>query len=264
MLACAAEEDNEEGKIKGYVHVVWRVHKLEPPHEKSFRYLAQIYACAPLRLAAFHLCRPISNTSFEISNINKFSKLVLPFLKTFGAIHFFRSHYGSAQECKYKLLSYGCPICFPIQEGITSDTSSICPFHNRYSKEWIAKRMQIESAKSQKLSVLLNTVKGCDIRPNDVLLGRITLVRNHSGNTRLRQLVADNFDNYHATCTSRRQKMKMAKEIALQIKRDGGRFLKQTKKDEGGLWVEASDDEARTNVASTFRNIVKKKKRESE
>lgn len=317
VASCIEQEDNEEGKIKGFVSVQWRVHNIEPPDAKAYEGMLRVWHSVPLKTAVCHLCRP--NTSFDLEYLNAHSRMLLPVLKNARLIRFVRSHYGTAQECKYTLMNkYGCPDCLPIREGISIDTSNKSPFYLRYQKEWLAKRKQIESTKRRKsfrqLSLFDNNdsfekilndfdslggldisehslspdrkvpsrtavcieepslppggdnaphnngpVKGCDIRPSDVLGGKSRALRTHPGNVRLRQLVADSFDRYYAS--KKLQKTEIAQEIAQQIERDGGRFMKQTKKVEDGLWVEVSDNEARERVTSTFRNIVKEEKR---
>lgn len=112
-----------------------------------------------------------------------------------------------------------------------------------------------------------------DIRPKDVLMGRSPYWRKHPGNMQLKELVDDKYDDYFDVKTSRKQQTKIATTIVKTIIRVGGRFLrrpnrKKRKQELDGdadseiSWVELSEIEARYNVASKFRNILKKGTRE--
>jgi len=112
-----------------------------------------------------------------------------------------------------------------------------------------------------------------EIRPKDVLMGRSPYWRKHPGNMRLKKLVDEKYDDYFDAKTSRKQQTKIAETIVKTIIRVGGRFLRRPNQkkrkpeldgdtDSEISWVELSEIEARYNVASKFRNILKKGTRE--
>jgi hypothetical protein len=153
MLNCLSEEDTQVGKIKGFVCVCWRVHKQTPPNPQALYSILNLFRCSPIKIAAFHLCRAV--TTFELEHFNSYSKMILPVIKHNGILRFFRSHYGTAQECQYTLLKYGCPD-LPLREEMNKDVNTVNPFHTRNHKVWFANREKKDSAKAQKLSVLVN------------------------------------------------------------------------------------------------------------
>jgi hypothetical protein len=82
--------------------------------------------------------------------------------------------------------------------------------------------------------------------PNDVLFGR---KRNNAGNKRVRELVGDLADAYDLADKTR--KTQLADAVVQEIKRQGGRFLKQM---EGDKWKEVPNDFARSKISKHFRN----------
>mmetsp|Transcript_5587 Transcript_5587/g.16559 ORF Transcript_5587/g.16559 Transcript_5587/m.16559 type:complete len:697 (-) Transcript_5587:170-2260(-) len=124
---------------------------------------------------------------------------------------------------------------------------------------------------------------------HDVIFGRGRSFQDHSGNRRMRELVAEWFDQYNAS--PRKTKMAIAENIVHLIHNSGGRFLKkdaeadknnrnhdtakkqQERKNnihDGSLWMEVSLVEAREKVQHAFRKkkemdaIATKKKRQAE
>jgi hypothetical protein len=82
--------------------------------------------------------------------------------------------------------------------------------------------------------------------PSDVLFGR---KRNNDGNKRVRELVGDLADAYDLANKTR--KTQLADAVVQEIKRQGGRFLKQK---EGNKWEEVPNDFARSKISKHFRN----------
>jgi hypothetical protein len=80
----------------------------------------------------------------------------------------------------------------------------------------------------------------------DVLFGR---KRNNDGNKRVRDLVGDLANAYDVANKTR--KTQLADAVVQEIKRQGGRFLKQK---EGDKWEEVPNDFARSKISKHFRN----------
>lgn len=102
---------------------------------------------------------------------------------------------------------------------------------------------------------------------NDVLMGQSPNLRLHPGNIRLKELVAQKFDDYFDTPrTSKLDKTVISRNIIEEIQRKG-RFLKQPEKKKIGLiqdavWVLEDDPvRIRDKVASQFRGHLKEQRR---
>ena len=81
----------------------------------------------------------------------------------------------------------------------------------------------------------------------DVLLGRGRPFQLHLGNMRLSQSVTSLLPVYESH--TKHEKTAMTKKIVEEIKRGGGRFLKQN----DGVWEEVSDQVALNKISHTFR-----------
>lgn len=128
--------------------------------------------------------------------------------------------------------------------GIPSDTLPILPTGDRRlegHQQFIQKIRRLETLNDNIQRILIPGT--CD-----VLLGRGKPLQKHSGNLRY-HLIVESFQDRYETA-SKLEKTNISKEIVEEIKRSGGRFLKQ---DKCG-WVEIDDDDARYKVSHTFRN----------
>ena len=83
----------------------------------------------------------------------------------------------------------------------------------------------------------------------DVLLGRGKACHDHPGNVRLRHLVEEWADIY--SCSCKKQKTRVTREILEMISNSSGRFLKES--DSG--WIEVSQEVARLKVSHVFRDM---------
>jgi hypothetical protein len=99
---------------------------------------------------------------------------------------------------------------------------------------------------------------GDDVRAEDVLLGKSAHLRGHSGNTKLREMVAMYYDHYYASYSDKYDKTSISEEIVRLVACSGGRFLEQNRQ---GSWVEVDKKAARNKVSSTFRGITKRQQR---
>jgi hypothetical protein len=113
----------------------------------------------------------------------------------------------------------------------------------------MAKESKESSVKSEGPSPVLHKV----LRPThfDVIFGRGRPFQRHPGNLRMRRITAVHKTHYLA---SKRDKLLIADMILQRIKNGGSepvRFLKRG--DDGELWVEAGDHEAREKVRLALR-----------
>ena len=83
----------------------------------------------------------------------------------------------------------------------------------------------------------------------DVLLGKGTPFQIHTGNTKLRQFVADRYKKYDRA--GKGAKKAIAHEIIDVIRGNGGLFLKQ----DGNRWVPVNDDVAIVKISALFRYL---------
>jgi len=145
-----AEHDDEIGRVKGYVVIMWRVHNPVNPDPKGVKAVSYIRDACPFKISAHHFCHP--RLTFSLDTANKFAKMFLLAFQNKSILRVCRPHYGTAIECKYGLLhTYGCPTdCFPDQHENAEDSKNEAPFHNRYVKMWIVRRLQLENEKKQR------------------------------------------------------------------------------------------------------------------
>ena len=91
-----------------------------------------------------------------------------------------------------------------------------------------------------------------DLRANDVLWGRSSNARCHSGNIAFRRLVRQYRPEYQCTRV-RDQKSHVVRTVIDCISRSGGRFLKSTD-DKGTRWFEVSYNQAYEKVSHALRS----------
>jgi len=90
---------------------------------------------------------------------------------------------------------------------------------------------------------------------DDVLyIGRKT--SNNAGNDRLRALVRDMMELYDASTSL--EKKRIVDRVINEIRKSGGRFLKQTNDDGRSAWEEESMETVRTRTAQQFRNLKRR------
>jgi len=156
-----------------------------------------------------------------------------------------RIHYASLTECLYKLSSFGIS-----REAILTDTNE--PRLDHHSA-WYRQRQNMElsyvtESDADTLSVA-SRVAGIVPIPEDVLFGPGS--RQNGGNILMKNLVVEMMDEHNESRKSR--KMQLTESVISEIKKTGGRFLKQN----GGTkeWEEVTHTEACRKIAHTFRNI---------
>jgi hypothetical protein len=92
---------------------------------------------------------------------------------------------------------------------------------------------------------------------SDVLFGRGRPYQDHPGNQRVGLMVESLMPRYNGL--KKLEKTALCQELVDEIKKSGGRFLKQVS---GGVWEVGSDTLAREKISQTFRttrSVIKKR-----
>jgi hypothetical protein len=146
--------------------------------------------------------------------------------------HSWRSHCGTTSEVLFKLQTYGIVTeDLPINDELTLDLG--------WHRQWLASQRKRETNIAAK-SFLVP-------RRFDVLFGRSSQTRVHTGNLRAAHLVEMQFEEYEEA--SRQEKTEFAGQVVNKIQESYGRFLKW---EEGG-WVEVDFDTSRNKISHFFR-----------
>ena len=90
-------------------------------------------------------------------------------------------------------------------------------------------------------------------QPNDVLMGTRRLeFRRNPGNMLLKKFVESTAEQYENGVKA--EKYVIARTVVKLVKEKGGRFLRQSKNNSEGCWVEVDDDAAHEKISHDFRN----------
>lgn len=158
-----------------------------------------------------------------------------------------KTHFGTLSEIFFELQTFGIPTeALPLtKEG------SCC---NDWHEHWLAlARRQEELPVGYREETIIIP------RRFDVLLGKRSEAREHTGTMRALHVVEMYFEEYEKL--GKYQKTEVAEKIIRIIHESEGRFLKQT---EHGAWIEVDDTEARKKIAHWFRHArFKRQKQES-
>eukprot|EP00980_Cylindrotheca_fusiformis_P003722 scaffold824_cov129-Cylindrotheca_fusiformis.AAC.2 len=221
---------DRETQMKGLILVLFNVGTSGSFDPQLLYHVREMVQCIPSRYSGFHICydnpmrRPV--ISLVIAALDRFITARC------------RSHYGTANECIYELMTFGIP-----REAIpvTDDGHPLVegPFG---PVERVDKRLEQEKLPPPK--ELLVFIPG----PFDVLLGRQKLCQEHVGNLRYRHLILSCQADYEVA--SKQEKTVIAERIVKEVHRKGGHFLTEYFAD----YVEVSDIVARKKVAHAFRS----------
>ena len=158
---------------------------------------------------------------------------------------------GSRVECDYWLSTFGIPVeKFPI----TASQELKRQQHHR----WIAMRSIMESAKTKAIFCDPSIAVPPTLLPahSHILLGRGKPIQGHPGNQWLVRIVDSLYERYDRATKS--EKYQLTTYIVERVGAVGSLFLKQY---EGGIWVQATADEAREKVSILFRTQRKSRHR---
>ena len=116
--------------------------------------------------------------------------------------------------------------------------------------EFLQMRKVGEEMAARQIGLQQNAVETIELPlASDVLLGKGRPIQNHSGNLHLQAIVEEYLDEYHSM-ENRLEKTALASLIVRKVKDASGRFLSKDK----GIWMEVSDEVARSKVSYLFRN----------
>lgn len=157
-----------------------------------------------------------------------------------------RTHFGTPEEIEFSLMTFG----IAIQDSPVSIDGS---FSNEAHRTWLG---QLRAIEEKEVEPCLYTEENLLFIPRrfDVLFGKTTLAREHTGTLRALHIVQMNFVDYEKL--GKYQKTDVADKIISIIHESGGRFLKQI---ESGCWTEVSDVEARKKISHWFRHARTKR-----
>lgn len=198
------------------------------PARKNVWKLCQLMRGLPCRLSAIHFCY----------DSMAWSPLMVTIKMAFNAFTRIRmrSHYGSHAKCMAALQGYGIQPCFfPIKEGGIMET--------KHWKTWLESQRRKERRTLPRRSRIF--VPGTF----DVLFGKGSPLQNHTGNVKLRGLIADVKATYEKTEKGRKNEVTQA--VIEIVKESSGLFLKQ----DGDVWIVVDDAAAQLKVSTLFRSL---------
>ena len=233
---------DENAQKKGLVVVM---HFVGRTIEKGvgFNVMKNVYQtrlAVPHRLDAMHICYDNKALRPVISGLRFF-------LDKRGRTRS-RVHVGNEQHILFQLQTYGIPI---------PEDSPLRRVNGEFPLAWQSEFLQLKQAQERELTAAetdLETQKILIPHRFDVLFGRGTKVRCHTGNLRALHLVSLWKSRYDGAA-NRSKKAEISERIVSIIHESGGRFLKW---DDNG-WVEVEDEMARDKIAHYFRNSRRQK-----
>jgi hypothetical protein len=186
----------------------------------------------PTRMASCHYC-------YDDHRLYPFVTLVR-FLFGSSARGRFLPHFGKPSEVNYELQTYGIPTqVLPMDD----DCNAFVTNH----LDWLKGRLSLESSESSSARRVSSIVVP---RRFDVLFGRGETISQHTGNQRAFHIVEMNRERYERA--SKFEKTQISDRIVHSIQQSFGRFLK---KDDGGMWVVVTREEAREKISHSFRRL---------
>ncbi|CAJ1951276.1 unnamed protein product [Cylindrotheca closterium] len=197
-----------------------------------FKSVFQTRLAVPHRLEAMHICYDSKTLRPIVSGLRFF-------LDKRGRTRS-RIHFGNEKHLLFQLQTYGIPIAEDSPLKRVNGELPLAPH-----REWL----QIRQAQEMKVSGTGEIPKTLFPHRFDVLFGRGTKVRSHTGNLRALQLV-NMWQSRYDGASYRAVKAEISERIVSIIHQSKGRFLKW---EETG-WVEVDDEAARDKVAHYFRN----------
>ena len=274
MMSCIAESD--QGQIRGCVIVTNNTgeNHLTNPQDAATS-LVKYVSSMPCRLDCLHYV-------FDDHRIGTIIKESMQGADDRMKVRI-KPYFGTFEENKLALLSVGIPVAvMPVQASGKFDLT--------YHQEWIKERVARESLslleESHEASEEVggdNDDNGIDSSsededdndgeesstatmtgqapvgmypgPLDVIVGKSSVNRYHSGNIRYESVLDDYEEEYEAA--NKTAKTKLAEKIVNQVLVGNGRFIK---KSEAG-WVETTFLEARNKVSMAYRD--RRRKRQS-
>lgn len=225
---------DEETLRKGLVWVFYNLINREID-KKLMDPIYRVESCFPPRVSAVHYC-------YTDEKMRPFVTGMQLFLADHDRVRL-RQHLGTREEIQFKLQTYGIPIeAGPMKQD---GTWSLTWLH-----EWL-RTQETREQKEQKQEVvkaLDSSSTSEDEAPQDkdlivvprrfdVIIGKTSLARVHTGNRRAIHLCDMYFEAYEAA--SKFKKTEVTEMIVSIIRKSGGRFVKW---EDAEGWVEEHDE----------------------
>eukprot|EP00339_Tiarina_fusa_P009404 CAMPEP_0117018054 /NCGR_PEP_ID=MMETSP0472-20121206/13999_1 /TAXON_ID=693140 ORGANISM="Tiarina fusus, Strain LIS" /NCGR_SAMPLE_ID=MMETSP0472 /ASSEMBLY_ACC=CAM_ASM_000603 /LENGTH=470 /DNA_ID=CAMNT_0004722569 /DNA_START=147 /DNA_END=1559 /DNA_ORIENTATION=+ len=198
--------------------------------------VGSVHASLPCRISSFHFGTDEPRMRFFLSTLQQaFGKQVRLRL---------RSHFGSAMEMRYSLLTFGIQC-----EGLLSAVDEVADMKPEILLAYREGRLELErkledkrNADAERTGVILYPA------PTDVLLGRGRPYQDFSGNRRFAELIDTQMTRFRS-CRSQFEKTCVIMDVVKTVHDSKGRFLKRT----AVGWEVISDEVARKKAGTTFR-----------
>ncbi|KAL3910325.1 MAG: hypothetical protein SGILL_007735, partial [Bacillariaceae sp.] len=232
MFALAEKEAETRGAVM-LVYALGKVDLAKFVRKRNIQVLQRMDDALPHKSASFHFC-------FNDKLFHSAWRYVFDFGSDPEKRARCRCHVGTHQEVLYELMTFGIPHdAVPISEDGKIKTKLLLELLDM--KQVIEERTSSMSAEVARTYVLFPSRK-------DVLFGKGRRLQSHPGNISLKHRVDDMLSSYESL--NKQGKTDLADTVVDTLKAKGGRFLSQ----DNGVWMETTDEIARSKVAQMFRN----------
>lgn len=193
----------------------------------------------PTRPCAVHLC-------YDNPHLHQFAQALFQYVLPKELRLRVRCHFGSAQEVRYQLLTFGIPTgaFFDDPQGADAHRMMAAELDTRKTREDEQRRSQEEAEASGTKIAYPNK--------NDMLVGRGRPYRDHPGGRMLAAMAAECVEEYRST-ERRAEKTQISMDLVERIKAKQGRFLQRTPSG----WEVVDDWVAREKVSQVLRMEVR-------
>ncbi|CAJ1951278.1 unnamed protein product [Cylindrotheca closterium] len=197
------------------------------------RNIYRVRLAVPHRLEAMHYCYDNEKLRPFVSGVRLFMDKRVRMRS--------RVHFGNEQRILFQLQTYGIPI---------PENSPFRLVDGEFSMTWHEEWLQIRQAQEVELAESnVGKARIMLLHRFDVLFGKGTNVRSHTGNLRALHLV-NMFQSQYDGASNRFEKAEISERIISIIHESNGRFLKWDQ----GSWFEVDDGIARDKISHWFRN----------
>lgn len=151
------EDDDDMGKIKGIVGIMWRVHKPPLPNFAAANELRKIWQAVPLRISGYHMC-------YAPQIFDRFVKMTLPWFMNKHDMRYRRAHFNTAVNIMYTM---------KFEFGIPTEVFPISPESNKpilYSQSqnhmiWLEHRIKLDRDKREVMNSIVSSNGTISIDP---------------------------------------------------------------------------------------------------
>jgi len=231
---------------RGVVFVMW-YHNVKNMDPTDFIARGTVQSrgssCMPMRIGAVHYCFHSRESSMSEAFVHIISRLA-------GQIKLhLRIHTGSPIECMYVLESFGIT-CKQIPLNDSGEELDLTN-HNRV--------LELCAAREENPKLYKHIIE-CP-KYSDILFGRGQIVMNYPGNSMFRNFIKSNLDVF-SNVQSKKESTQWTWRAVRTLKNEyGARFLKEERiesEKDITVWVEVSNEVARSKVRIAFRDARKR------